>query len=202
MLGALELARPGEGDVLPHERTTPKAKSDRLRLLQATATNLSPIWGLSMARGLSAALSTDETPEARWTDPTGVTHEYWRIDDPATCARIAGLVGSAPVVVADGHHRYEAALAYRDERRSASASEAADRPQAESDFILALLADSDDPGVRVLPTHRVVHGLPGFDAARLRKRLAAIFDLEPAPDAGGDHQPLSLEAWATGDAIC
>ena len=117
VIGALELSRPGEGGVLPHEHTTPKAKSDRLELTRATRANLSAIWGLSPAVGLTDLLRDAEVV-GRWTGSDGTRHELGRIDDPERVAAIVEKVGSAPIVIADGHHRYETSLAYRDESRA------------------------------------------------------------------------------------
>ncbi|MBV8235876.1 MAG: DUF1015 domain-containing protein, partial [Acidimicrobiia bacterium] len=121
VIGALELSVPGEGDVLPHERTMPKPKDDRLNLLRSCHANLSPIWVLSLAGGLSGLCELPGPPDARCTDDAGVHHRLWRIIQPGVASALAEAVGSAPVVIADGHHRYETALAYRDERRAAGA---------------------------------------------------------------------------------
>src|SRR4051812_13501382 len=118
VFGALELSRPGEGGILPHEHTTPKAKSDRLRLLEATRANLSAVWGLSPAAGLSQLVEVDDRPEAAWTDEDGVEHALWVITDPDRVEAISARVGSEAVVIADGHHRFETSLAYRDAQRS------------------------------------------------------------------------------------
>jgi len=118
VIGALELSEPGEGDILPHEFTTPKAHSDRLDLLRGTQANLSAIWGLSLTSGLTELLLVDAPPLADWTDEDGVAHTVWRIDDPARITAIADAVAATPVVIADGHHRYETSLAYRDEVRA------------------------------------------------------------------------------------
>jgi uncharacterized protein (DUF1015 family) len=118
VIGALELSEPGEGGILPHEFTTPKARSDRLDLLRGTRANLSAIWGLSLTEGLTGLLVVDEAPLAEWTDEDEVTHTVWRVDDPERVAAISAAVAANPVVIADGHHRYETSLAYRDERRA------------------------------------------------------------------------------------
>src|SRR5680860_984128 len=94
VFGALGLEPPGEGDILPHEHTTPKAKSDRLDLLRTTGHNLSPIWGLSLAAGLSDLCRPSGEPIASCTDELGVVHAVWLITDPATVASISELVGS------------------------------------------------------------------------------------------------------------
>ena len=167
ILGALELPdAAGTGDVLPHERTLPKAKSDRLALLRASRANLDPIWGLSPGAGLSA-LAAGGTPLATCTDPEGVEHSLSAIDDPDAVAAIEAAVAGAPVVLADGHHRFETAITYRDEQRAARAAEPGD------DAILCLVVELADDQLYVEPIHRLLHGIPaGFD---LRGALADGF---------------------------
>jgi uncharacterized protein (DUF1015 family) len=176
VLGALELSRPGEGGILPHEHTTPKAKSDRLNLLRATRANLSPVWGLSPATGLSTLLETDETPTASWTDEADVTHTFWVVQDPGRLEKIATTVGASPVVIADGHHRYETSLAYRDERRADDPSEAA-----AYDSVLTFVVELVDDQLTVGPIHRLISGLPdGFDLAAALDPFFAVTPAGPA----------------------
>ncbi len=187
LLGALGLGAEGRpDDVLPHEETLPKPRSDRLDLLRATRTNLSPIWGLSLAPGLTEALEVDRPPVAEATDDDGVRHQLWVSADPAATAALAELVGSAPVVVADGHHRYETALAYRDERRAAGA-----RPGGPEDAVLALVVELRDDQVQVGAIHRTVAGLPAD--VDLGRCLGRYFDLE----AVGPPDPELAAARAT-----
>src|SRR5258708_5880286 len=114
VIGALGLAEPGaESDILPHEQTLPKPKSDRLDLLRATRANLSPIWGLSMAAGVTATFDpTDDDPVADVYDDDGVRHQLWVLNDADTMAAVGAALSSAPVVLAAGHHRYETARTY------------------------------------------------------------------------------------------
>ena len=161
VIGALELTRPEEGAILPHEHTTPKAKTDRLDLLRATCTNLSPIWVLSPAEGLTALIEPDGAPDAEWTDDDGVTHAVWRLDDPDTLAAVSASVASAPVVVADGHHRYETSLVHRDERRAAAGPDAV----LGSDQIMALVVELTPDELCVRPIHRLVDGTGADDLA-------------------------------------
>jgi uncharacterized protein (DUF1015 family) len=156
VLGALDMA---EGGLLPHEHTTPKAKDDRLNLLRACQANVSPIWALAPAPGLSALIDVDGPPAASAIEDDGVVHEAWLIRDTRQVAAIAeGLAGN-PVLVADGHHRYEVARAFRDEQRSANG----DQP-GEYDAVLAYIVELDDEQLTVGPIHRLVDGLPdGFD---------------------------------------
>lgn len=183
VFGALELSRPGEGGILPHEHTTPKAKSDRLNLLRSTHANLSAVWGLSPAAGLSALLDTSEAPVASWTDPDDVTHSLWIVTEPDRIEKISATVGSAPVVIADGHHRFETSLAYRDERRS----EAGDPQAATSggfEAVMTYVVELVDDELTVLPIHRLLSGLP--DDLDLVEALSSHFRVTPcaAPDAG------------------
>jgi uncharacterized protein (DUF1015 family) len=172
VLGALELSRPGEGGILPHEHTTPKAKSDRLDLLRSTRHNLSPIWGLSLGQGLTQLCEPSGEPDAEATDEDGVRHQLWRLTDPVRVGAIRALVGEHPVVIADGHHRYETSLAYRDERR------AVDGEGGPWDLTLAYVVELTDDELAVRPIHRLLHGQPRstdlVDALTL-----ALFDGEP-----------------------
>jgi uncharacterized protein (DUF1015 family) len=168
VIGALELSPPGQGGILPHEHTTPKAKSDRLQLLRATGVQLSPIWGLTPAKGVSELLDLGRPPIASWSDDEGVTHSLWLEDDVSRQREISALVGSEPVLIADGHHRYETSLAYRDERRS-------DGGPGRYDLVMTLVVELTEEQLTVLPIHRLLHGLPpGFDVVGA---LAPFFEV-------------------------
>ena len=158
VVGALELAPPGEGDVLPHERTMPKPKGERLDLQRACRANLSPVWGLSMASGLSKLIEPSGAPVGRCTDADGVVHELWRLDD-GRAAEVTAAVAGEPVVLADGHHRYETGLNYRAERRAATGDVPGDY-----DLIMAYVVELNDEQLSVRAIHRLITGLPaGFD---------------------------------------
>jgi len=176
VLGALELVAPGEGDVLPHEETQSKVRDDRLRLRRACRADLSPVWGLSMAQGLSElCTAAPGAPVARCTDEEGVHHRLWRLSQPGVVEAVTAAVGSAPVVIADGHHRYSVALAHRDEVRAARG-----RTGGDEDLLLALVCELADSQAGVRPIHRLVTDLPpNFD-------LLAALDpfFEPVADAG------------------
>lgn len=174
VIGAMELTRPGEGDILPHEFTTPKAKSDRLDLLRSTRSNLSAVWGLSPATGLTALLDTTDAPLCRF-DSDGVTHTVWRITDPARINAIRSAIGSAPIVIADGHHRYETSLAYRDERRDADGD--GGPANAVMTFVVELVEDELDVG----PIHRLISGLP--DDVDLLAAFDPFFESELFPSS-------------------
>jgi uncharacterized protein (DUF1015 family) len=146
--------------VLPHEETQSKVRDDRLNLLRACRADLSPVWGLSMAEGLTAlCTAAPGAPVARCTDEEGVHHRLWRLTQPGVVEAVGAIVGSAPVVIADGHHRYSVALARRDEVRAARG-----RPGGDEDLLLALVCELGDSQAGVRPIHRLIGDLPaGFD---------------------------------------
>jgi uncharacterized protein (DUF1015 family) len=160
VLGALELSRPGEAGILPHERTTSKDKADRLNLLRACKANLSPIWGLSLAEGLSGLLAVSAPPDAQAVDEDGVRHELWRLTEGADA--VAAAVAAEPLVIADGHHRYETALAYRDEDPSAGARS-----------VLCYVVELTDEQLAVGPIHRLLTG---------QADLSPWFEVEPVDE--------------------
>jgi uncharacterized protein (DUF1015 family) len=170
-MGALEVVDEGAGGVLPHERTTPKASTDRLDLTRATEANLSPIWGLSLASGLTDLLVEPGEPVGSVT-VDGVEHTVERVTDDERIAAIAKTVATDDVLIADGHHRYGVARMYRDEVRAASGR---DDTAAESTlaFVGELVADQ----LSIEAIHRLYAGIPVAD---LRAALARSFTLEPA----------------------
>jgi uncharacterized protein (DUF1015 family) len=177
VIGAVALDGP-EAAILPHERTLPKAKSDRLELLRATRANFDPIWGLTLAPGLSSALATVGDPVATCDDLDGVRHELYRITAPAAIDALRALVAGAPLVLADGHHRFETARTYYRERSEAGI----DDPGAGA--IMALVVELAPDDLSVAPIHRLVTGIT---SEHLRAGLAARFRVEPTgpndPDA-------------------
>ena len=156
VLGGLEVVDEGAGGVLPHERVTPKASTDRLDLTRATQANLSPVWGLSLASGLTALLAEPGEPMASVT-VDGVDHVVERVSDPVRVQAIAAKVGSDDVLIADGHHRYGISRTYRDEVRADNG----DQPNPADDtlvFVNELVADQ----LSVEAIHRLYHDV-SFD---------------------------------------
>jgi uncharacterized protein (DUF1015 family) len=189
VIGALTLSPPGEDGILPHEFTTPKAKTDRLDLLRATTANLSAVWGLSPAPGLTDLLVRSDEPDVHFTDDEGVTHSVWRVTDPTLVARIADAVTAHPVVIADGHHRYETSLAYLGERRRAEADGGQVVGGAEA--VMCFVVELVDDELAVGPIHRLLSDLPeGFD---LPTALEPYFELSPF-ELGGTGTVSRLQA--------
>jgi uncharacterized protein (DUF1015 family) len=169
-----------EAGVLPHERTLPKAKSDRLALIQATRMNADPIWGLTLGDGLTALLDA-ASPLASCTDSDGVVHELGEITDAGVISQITTIVGSAPLVLADGHHRFETAINYRNERRDAGLTDPA------ADAIMTFVVELVDDELCIEPIHRLVDLAPGVD---LRTALADAFTITDA----GPITPENIDA--------
>lgn len=170
VLGALTVHDYDERQVLAHERVTPKASSDRLDLTRSTGANLSPIWGLTPATGLTAALSKPGELVGSVT-VGGVTHTVERVTDPVRVDQISTLVGSEPVLIADGHHRYGVAQHYLAERRAAGNVDGSDTTLV---FVNELVADQ----LGVAAIHRLYSGIELTD---LRSALARCFDITPGP---------------------
>jgi uncharacterized protein (DUF1015 family) len=194
VIGALGLGEPGEpGDVLPHEQTLPKAKSDRLDLLRETRANLSPIWGLSMATGVTATFDpTDDEPVADAYDDDGVRHQLWVLSDPDAIAAVSASMASAPVVLADGHHRFEVARTYQAECRTADGGQ-----PGPYDLVMALVVELAEDQLTVGAIHRTLSGLPeGYD---LVGALSEWFDVVRAGAA--DERTLAALADASSLAL-
>ncbi|MGH9304658.1 MAG: DUF1015 domain-containing protein, partial [Acidimicrobiales bacterium] len=153
VLGALGLDPGRHGDVLPHEETIARDRYDRLSLLRAARTNFSPIWVLSLADGFTAACKhAAEGSSRRWraVDDEGVLHEIAVVSLPDALQHITEVAAAAPVLVADGHHRYETACAYL-----------ADGAPAGADSVLALVVELSEDELSVGPIHRLVGGVDG-----------------------------------------
>lgn len=171
VIGALEVVDEGAGGVLPHERTTPKARTDRLDLTRATLSNLSPVWGLSLAAGLTDLLAEPGEPLGS-VDVDGVRHVFERVSDPERVAAISRAVSGHDVVIADGHHRYAISRTFRDEER-ANDTGSHGRAETTMTYVGELIADQ----LSVAAIHRLYSGV---DFIALRDTLAQSFDLEPA----------------------
>src|ERR1700760_4233686 len=155
------------GTVRPHERPHPGPLVDRLELTRATRLNLSPIFSLSTTDPwplVEPALSAE--PWGEVTDPDGTVNRVWRVADPEVVAAVVDRLAEAQLLIADGHHRYETARAYRDEVGG-------EGPQ---NYTLMALTGLDDPGLTVFPTHRLLSGF-AHDPARREHLLAGLAEL-------------------------
>jgi uncharacterized protein (DUF1015 family) len=188
-LGLLRL-EPFGPRVMAHENTLAGPREDRLRLLQQVGANMSPVFALfedpdSTVRGLLAR-AMEAPGEARAKRGPHEHDELWQLSDPQAIEAVAAALRDQPLVIADGHHRYESALHHlRDlHARGVDPGSAA--------YCMVFFAPVPQPGLSILPTHRVVHGLPAQRVAGLERRLAECFEMEPA---GKWDEPRDVAAW-------
>jgi uncharacterized protein (DUF1015 family) len=203
-LGRVRLEPFGSGRIYPHEQTLSGPKADRLALYEATGYNLSPIFGLypdpdqRVIEAVEAARK-DRTPlEA--VDHLGVVNRLWPITDQVAHTLVQGLMADRPVFIADGHHRYETGLRYRDELAQRGELAGPDDP---ANFCLMMLVGMSDPGLLILPTHRLVSGFPGLTSDRLAELLTPEFDVafEGEGPEGARKAWNEIELWGDQDML-
>jgi uncharacterized protein (DUF1015 family) len=202
--------------VFRHEQTLAKPKADRLDLLRATRAHFGQIFMLysDPSAEIETALVSAEAPVIEISDEYGVLHQVWKISAPETLEFVRSRMQDKKLIIADGHHRYETALNYRNERRAAAAAAGAGQDgvsvasphgqvPAAYEFAMMTFINMDSPGLLILPTHRVVHGLSSFSMESLREGAAEFFSLEevdPLIDAARATSILK-EAGHTGTAL-
>jgi uncharacterized protein (DUF1015 family) len=184
IVGVVELEPFGTG-VLPHERTHARAKADRLSLTSAVCANLSMVFALyedprAELAGVIAGATTG-SPRLSIATDGGERHDVWSLAGTEAFREVDRILSASRIYMADGHHRYETALNFRNRERR----EYPDAPAtAAFNYVLALLVDVADPGLAILPTHRILHDLAGFDGPALIRRLAARHAVTPRSDRG------------------
>jgi uncharacterized protein (DUF1015 family) len=208
------------GIVYRHEQTLAKPKADRLDLLRATRAHFGQIFMLYSDSGEIDALLTPHTdPVTEVIDDYGVIHRLWQVSDPGALEAVRARMQDKKLIIADGHHRYETALNYRNERRASALAHAAaaqgnspapelyrpsfDGDDAPYDLLMMTFINMESSGLTILPTHRVVHGLPSFSAEQFRTSALACFSVEEA-DASIDAARATgmlREAGAAGPAF-
>jgi len=190
------------GVVFRHEQTLAKPKADRLDLLRATRAHFGQIFMLydDPSAEIDQALASSDPPTLEMCDEYGVLHRVWKISDSRTIEAVRNKMRDKKLIIADGHHRYETALTYRNERR---AGENAGLSPAPYDFVMMTFVNMESPGLLILPTHRVVHGLANFSTDAFRTSASQFFTVEEA-DPGVSPEGVSSmlqEAGHTGTAI-
>jgi uncharacterized protein (DUF1015 family) len=200
----------GPGGMMPHERTFDGPKADRLSLMQATNANFSAIFALytdaeDKANRLIAQRMSAEKPWAKATTDDGITHQMWVVNDSKFIADMQALLADQPLYIADGHHRYETALKYAAECRSRGKVKGGPTP---TDHVLMYLVNTEDSGLEILPTHRVLHRDLAADVAEFKEDVAEHFELESMgfnwdkdSDAAGKIQKALAKAGREGTAF-
>ena len=196
-MARVRLEKFGTGRIYPHEETLAGPKADRLKLFKATAMNLSQIFGLfpdpdgAVQAKLDMAVGRALPLEA--TDHLGVVSKLWPVSDQHVVSAVTGLLGPKPIFIADGHHRYETALKYLEEKQQSGEVK---RPDASANFVLMMLVSMQDPGLVILPTHRLISGLSELRADQVKTILGQHFQVETV----GTGPEAAREAWETIEA--
>ncbi len=187
--------------VFRHEQTLAKPKADRLDLLRATRVHYEQLFLLYEDSGeIASLLATPQAATIDVTDEYGVAHRVWQASNPAVIASVRAAMREQKLIIADGHHRYETALNFRNECRAVAKT--AD-PEAPHEFVMMTYVNMNDPGLLILPTHRVVHSLPSFSAETFLAASRSLYDVEevdPALDASRATELLH-ERGRTGIAL-
>ena len=196
-IGLVELTRFGAGPVLPHERTLAGPKADRLKLMRACMAHLELVFGMfSDPSGSWQTSLGDLGAPVLDADFDGAHHTLYRVDDPQATAALTQVLADRKIYIADGHHRYETMCSFRDELAADGRGEAAR-------WGLIYLSNLDDPGLVVLPTHRLVHAVAKFDLAATLAALEPFFTITQAalPASGAELRAALAEAATDGAAF-
>jgi uncharacterized protein (DUF1015 family) len=189
-IGLGQLEDYSAGVVFRHEQTLARPKADRLELLRATRAHFGQLFMVysDLQREIERVLSPAGPPDIDLKDEYGVCHQVWKVSDAPTVQRVTRAMADKKLIIADGHHRYETALAYRNERReeartvAASAGGSGSSPaaayEAPYERVMMTFVNMDNPGLIILPTHRVIQGLPSFSSEAFIKGAADYFDIE------------------------
>ncbi len=191
----------GENGVYPHEKTLAGPKVDRLNLMRAVRGNPGPVFGLlsdaeERLPGLVRDLASYD-PVADFEDDAGVRNRLWVVDDPERYGPLLKAARAESIFIADGHHRYETALAYRNEVREAMRAAGRTPPELgelDCDYVLMAIVPETDPGLVIRPTHRLVYGVPEEAVGALPESAAAHFEITPVPDPETIRRSLETAA--------
>lgn len=180
--------------VLPHEETLSKAKTDRLNLMTATGCNFSSIYSLYFDEKknvypLIEQLSAGK-PYAEFAGGDGILHRVWTVTDPQQISAVTAAFADKKLYIADGHHRYETALNYRNQLRAQGVVTDDAHP---ANYVMMTLMHMEHPGLVVFPTHRVVKALDGFDCKKLLEGCASYFEIEDCTPAEMEGKLITYE---------
>ena len=200
MLCRVKLYDFSEKVVLPHEETLSKAKKDRFNLMSETFCNFSPVYSLynDETRKVDDVMKDAMTgkPEVEFTDNAGVTHKIWKIADNNRINEITNAMAAKQLFIADGHHRYETALNFRNSLRDTGKLE-----ETSADYLMMMLVDMDNPGLVVFPTHRLVNPPEDMSVEELVEKCSGSFTVEKYPDINEVEKYLDNNASKTSFAL-
>ncbi len=189
VLTALRLETPGRGAVRPHEKTLPKAKEDRLNLLKAVHTNVSPIFGLFFDKKNEwkkwLASATKGKPLATGKEKKDLSHRLWKVDDAGLQKKLISLLKGKELFIADGHHRYEVAWAYKESRLGSAPAAGGEA----WNYVMTYVCPMEEKGLLMLPTHRLVKS--AMSEQEWTTHLEKFFNLKPVKDVAAIIKTLS-----------
>jgi uncharacterized protein (DUF1015 family) len=167
------------GIVFRHEQTLAKPKADRLDLLRATRAHFGQIFMLYEDSGqVESLLNVNADPDIELGDEYGVKHSLWQVTDANVIQSVQAAMKDKKLIIADGHHRYETALNYRNECRAKNGAQTGNQEGSSSEFVMMTFVNMNSHGLRILPTHRVVHSLGSFSEGKFRDSARMLFDVD------------------------
>lgn len=192
LIGNVRLEPFEKGIVLPHERTFSKVRNERLELMKSCHTNFSPIFGLySDDAGILDRLQTavqEQKPDMAFTDSKELEHKLWRITDPETLSEVSTGLESRKIYIADGHHRYETALNYRNWVQDNNADFSPSHP---ANFVMMSLSSLEDPGMVIFPAHRLLLDVPRDKMSDMLSKAEAFFKIQSFPTESGLEENIA-----------
>ncbi|WP_028320189.1 DUF1015 domain-containing protein [Desulfatiglans anilini] len=195
VIAAVKIEEPDSGVILPHEKTFSAHKDDRLRLMRACGAQFSQIFGLyeDAENRVKGALNrvVERAPVLDFPFHDGTNHRMWEVDDPAVFRSISDTLADKRIFIADGHHRYETARNYRNLMRTRYGQQS---PGRSYEYVMMYLSNMSDEGLTILPSHRLIKRVPGFDLDRFLERSSAWFEIEPVslPKTPSDAEYMEL----------
>lgn len=191
------------GVVYRHEQTLSKPKADRLDLLRATRANFGQLFMLYEDDGqIESVLATSGSPAIEVTDENDVVHRVWQISDAGLIDSVRAAMRDKKLIIADGHHRYETALTYRDERRKGNPPSAGVAAAAAYEFAMMTFVNLNSPALAILPTHRIVHSLQDFSVDAFHKALGPFFDIDEVDSSLNSVQATGMLRGAGRTGTC
>lgn len=190
VLSALRLETPGKGAVRPHEKTLPKAKEERLNLITALKTDVSPIFGLFFDKKKQwrewVSKVTREKPVVKGQEGKDLSHRVWKVEEGPLHKELRAMLKSKDLYIADGHHRYEVAWAYKQQRLKADeglSSETVEPSNTKGwNYVMAYICPMEEPGLLMLPTHRLLK--TNLTVESWRSHLSSVFNIKPVANMG------------------
>ncbi|MBI5376381.1 MAG: DUF1015 domain-containing protein [Candidatus Schekmanbacteria bacterium] len=190
-IALVKLDEPGKGSIFPHENTLAKPKEDRLNLMRACKGNLCQVFSLytDSERKVDRLLEKGKPskPVFDFIDPSGLVNRLWQVSSPEVIEEVRKTMAEKNLFIADGHHRYETAVNYRNEMRKSTGKNNGNEP---FDYVTMMFVNTEDEGLVVLPIDRLIHSVKDFSSKNVLKKMGELFNITPVAE-GTDAETLS-----------